>query len=50
MTKLLSIFACLVFTLGIIVTSMGEVNHAVVKDEGLRAKSVKWIEQAIPSK
>ncbi|MET3291374.1 UNVERIFIED_CONTAM: hypothetical protein ABID98_003944 [Brevibacillus sp. OAP136] len=50
MTKLLSIFACLIFTLGIIVTSMGEVNHAVVKEDGLRAKSVQWIEKAIPAK
>jgi hypothetical protein len=50
MTKLLSIFACLIFTLGAIVSSIGEINHAVVKDDGLRAKSVQWIENAIPSR
>jgi hypothetical protein len=48
MTKLLSIFMCLVFTLGIIVASMSEVNRSVVKDGGLRDRAVNWIDQAIP--
>ncbi len=50
MTKLLAIFACLIFTLGIIVACMGEINQAIVKKDGLRGKSMQWIEQAIPTK
>jgi len=48
MTKLLSIIMCIVFTLGIIVSSLSEVNHSVVKDGGLRDRAVSWIDQAIP--
>lgn len=49
MSKLLSIFACIIFSLGAIVASMAQVNKAVVKENGLRDKSVQWIENAIPS-
>ncbi|HZG82820.1 MAG TPA: hypothetical protein VEZ13_18855 [Brevibacillus sp.] len=48
MTKLFSILMCLVFTLGIIVSSMSEVNSSVVGDGGLRDRAVSWIDQAIP--
>jgi len=48
MTKLLSIMMCIVFTLGIIVSSLSEINESVVKDGGLRDRTVSWIDQAIP--
>ncbi|CAM3632970.1 MULTISPECIES: hypothetical protein [Brevibacillus] len=48
MTKLLSILMCIVFSLGIIVSSVSEVNRSVVKDGGLRDRAVSWIDQAIP--
>lgn len=48
MTKLLSIIMCIVFTLGIIVSSMSEINSSVVRDGGLRDRAVSWIDQAIP--
>lgn len=48
MTKLFSILLCIVFTLGIIVSSMAEVNRSIVKDDGLRDRAVLWIDQAIP--
>ncbi|WP_183193082.1 hypothetical protein [Brevibacillus nitrificans] len=48
MTKLLSIMMCIVFTLGIIVSSLSEINESVVKDGGLRDRAVSWIDQAIP--
>ncbi|HZG16164.1 MAG TPA: hypothetical protein VE710_14265 [Candidatus Bathyarchaeia archaeon] len=49
MTKLFSVFLCIIFTLGIIVASMSKINDAIVKDNGLRDKSVSWIDQAIPT-
>lgn len=48
MTKLLSIIMCIVFSLGIIVSSLSNINIAVVKDGGLRDRAVSWIDQAIP--
>ncbi|MDF2682648.1 MAG: hypothetical protein K0R47_3838 [Brevibacillus sp.] len=48
MTKLFSIILCIVFTLGIIVSSLTEINDSVVKDGGLRDRAVSWIDQAIP--
>lgn len=48
MTKLLSILMCIVFSLGIIVSSLAEVNSSVVRDGGLRDRAVSWIDQAIP--
>ncbi|MFD2369660.1 hypothetical protein ACFSO0_06750 [Brevibacillus sp. GCM10020057] len=48
MTKLLSIIMCIVFTLGIIVSSLSQINYSVVKDSGLRDRAVSWIDQAIP--
>lgn len=48
MTKLLSIILCIVFTLGIIVSSLAEINDSVVRDGGLRDRTVDWIDQAIP--
>ncbi|MEC2133116.1 MULTISPECIES: hypothetical protein [Brevibacillus] len=48
MTKLLSIMMCIVFTLGIIVSSLSEINESIVKDGGLRDRAVSWIDQAIP--
>jgi hypothetical protein len=48
-SKLFSILLCLVFTLGILVASMAEINKAVMKKDGLREKSVSWIDKAIPS-
>lgn len=48
MTKLLSIIMCIVFTLGIIVSSLSEINDSVVQDGGLRDRAVGWIDQAIP--
>jgi hypothetical protein len=48
MSKLFSILICIVFTLGIIVSSMAEVNRAVVRDDGLRDRAVQWIDCAIP--
>ncbi|MDR7319520.1 MULTISPECIES: hypothetical protein [Brevibacillus] len=48
MTKLLSIMMCIVFTLGIIVSSLSEINESVVRDGGLRDRAVSWIDQAIP--
>lgn len=48
MTKLFSIILCIVFTLGIIVSSLSEINDSVVKDGGLRDRAVTWIDQAIP--
>ncbi|MED4586608.1 hypothetical protein [Brevibacillus choshinensis] len=48
MTKLFSIILCIVFTLGIIVSSLSEINDSVVKDGGLRDRAVSWIDQAIP--
>jgi hypothetical protein len=49
MSKLFSILICLVISLGIIVSSMGEVNHSVVKEDGLRDRAVNWIDKAIPT-
>ncbi|WP_176560401.1 hypothetical protein [Brevibacillus dissolubilis] len=49
MTKLFAIFACLVFTLGIIVASVGTVNYAIMKENGLRNKAIQNIDQAIPA-
>ena len=48
MTKLFAIIMCLVFSLGIIVSSIGSINQAVFKKDGLRDKTVTWVEQAIP--
>lgn len=48
MTKLLSIIVCIVFSLGIIVSSLSEINTAVVQEEGLRDRAVGWIDAAIP--
>lgn len=48
MTKLFSILMCIVFSLGIIVSSLSEVNSSVVRDGGLRDRAVNWIDQAIP--
>jgi hypothetical protein len=48
MTKLFSILLCIIFTLGIIVSSLSEVNGAIVGDGGLRDRAVSWIDQAIP--
>lgn len=48
MTKLLSIMMCIVFTLGIVVSSLSEINNSVVRDGGLRDRAVSWIDQAIP--
>lgn len=48
MTKLLSIIMCIVFTLGIIVSSLSQINSAVVQDGGLRDRAVQWIGKAIP--
>jgi hypothetical protein len=48
MSKLLSVFVCIVFTLGIIVAGMSEVNQSVVRNGGLRDRAVHWIDQAIP--
>ncbi|GIO10387.1 hypothetical protein J31TS6_64150 [Brevibacillus reuszeri] len=48
MTKLLSIIMCIVFSLGIIVSSLSNINSSVVKDGGLRDRAVSWIDQAIP--
>ncbi|WP_400161818.1 hypothetical protein ACAF76_020775 [Brevibacillus sp. TJ4] len=48
MTKLFSILMCIVFSLGIIVSSLSEVNSSVVGDGGLRDRAVDWIDQAIP--
>ncbi|GAA4721431.1 hypothetical protein [Brevibacillus fulvus] len=49
MTKLFAILICLVFTLGIIVSSMGKVNSSIVKDGGLRDRAVDWIDKAVPA-
>lgn len=48
MTKLFAVIMCLVFTLGIIVASLGRVNQAIVKPDGLRDRAVSWIERSIP--
>jgi hypothetical protein len=48
LTKLLSIIMCIVFTLGIIVSSLSQINSAVVQDGGLRDRAVQWIDKAIP--
>lgn len=48
MTKLFAILLCLIFTLGIIVASMSKINDAIVKDGGLRDKSITWIDKSIP--
>lgn len=49
MSKLFSIFVVIVITLGVIVSSMSEVNHAIVKKGGLRDRAVGWIDQAVPN-
>ncbi len=48
MSKLFAIISCLVFSLGIIVTSMATINRAVVKPDGLRDRVVTWMDQSIP--
>ncbi|WP_185923404.1 hypothetical protein [Brevibacillus brevis] len=48
MTKLLSIIMCIVFSLGIIVSSLSEINTSVVREDGLRDRAVEWIDKAIP--
>ncbi|MGG1662933.1 hypothetical protein [Brevibacillus sp. NRS-1366] len=48
MTKLLSIIMCIVFSLGIIVSSLANINNSVVREGGLRDRAVTWIDQAIP--
>ncbi|USG65988.1 hypothetical protein NDK47_01115 [Brevibacillus ruminantium] len=48
MTKLFSILMCIVFTLGIIVSSISSVNSSIVSDGGLRDRAVHWIDQALP--
>ncbi|MGK5512113.1 hypothetical protein [Brevibacillus formosus] len=48
MTKLLSIIMCIVFSLGIIVSSLSEINKSVVREDGLRDRAVGWIDKAIP--
>lgn len=48
MTKLFAIIACLVFSLGIIVSSVGTLNHSVTKDGGLKDRTVSWIENSVP--
>lgn len=49
MSKLFSIFVVIVITLGVVVASMSEVNHAVVKENGLRDRAVDWIDRSIPN-
>ncbi len=49
MTKLFAIIACIVFSLGIVVSSMGKINHAVVKTDGLRDRTITWIENIVPT-
>ncbi|MFM1655045.1 hypothetical protein ACI7RC_23565 [Brevibacillus sp. B_LB10_24] len=49
MTKFFAILMALVFTLGIIVSAMGTVNEAIVKEDGLRDRAVSWIHHAVPS-
>jgi hypothetical protein len=49
MSKLFSILLCIVITLGILVSSMADINRAIMKEDGLRDRSVSWIENAIPS-
>ncbi|QOS98576.1 hypothetical protein JNUCC42_19075 [Brevibacterium sp. JNUCC-42] len=48
MSKFFAVLCCIIFTLGIIVSSMGSLNEAVVKKDGLRDKTVQWIDNAIP--
>ncbi|WP_201747442.1 hypothetical protein [Brevibacillus sp. VP] len=48
MSKFFAVLCCIIFTLGIIVGSMGSLNEAVVKKNGLRDKTIKWIDSAIP--
>ncbi|MFC8689388.1 hypothetical protein [Brevibacillus porteri] len=48
MTKLLSIIMCIVFSLGIIVSSLSEINTSVVREDGLRDRVVGWIDKVIP--
>lgn len=49
MTKLFAIILCIVFTLGIIVSSLGEVNESIVKQGGLQDRTISWIDHAIPT-
>lgn len=49
MTKLFSILMSIIFTLGIVVASMGKINDAIVKEDGLRDRSVSWIDKAVPT-
>ena len=49
MTKLFAIILCIVFTLGIVVVSIGKINHAVVKPSGLLDRTVTWMENSIPT-
>lgn len=48
MSKIFSILICLVFSIGIIVSSVSEINKSIVKENGLRSRAVTWIDQAIP--
>jgi len=48
MTKLFAILLCVVLTLGIIVSSMGTINQAIFKQNGLRDRTVSWIDKAAP--
>jgi len=48
-SKLFSVLICIVFTLGIIVASMAKVNESIVKEDGLRDRAVRWIDNAVPS-
>lgn len=49
MSKLFSILMSIIFTLGIVVASMSKINDSIVKENGLRDRSVSWIDKAIPS-
>ncbi|WP_232699080.1 hypothetical protein [Brevibacillus daliensis] len=48
MSKLFAILSCIVFTIGIVVSTMSTLNEAIVKENGLQDKTVHWIQQALP--
>ncbi|MGD8192478.1 hypothetical protein ACQCN2_21115 [Brevibacillus ginsengisoli] len=49
MTKLFAIIMCIVFTLGIVVVSVGKINYAIVKPSGLQDRTISWIENSVPN-
>lgn len=49
MSKLFSIFACVVFTLGIIVAAISQINQSIVREGGLQSRTVSWINNAVPN-